>query len=104
MQNWERANNGRGHGRPSPVYDKAGCLSVTCRTCKRIVHALDAYRCFDCGAHLCAGCVPSHFGNRHEPHPMHLEEYTEALRANALLVESLQEELSRLRACDNAEK
>ena len=77
------------HGRSQVVIgsDRGGMTTIQCLSCDGEVSWADAYRCFDCGCWLCRDCVPGHFNNRHEPHPMHLHEYqaeierkTEALK------------------------
>jgi len=60
--------------------DASGRLAIRCRYCDRLRFVLDGmYRCFDCGAWICLYCVPGHFGNQHEPHPLHLHEYESAI-------------------------
>ena len=57
-------------------YGVGGVLEIQCYSCKEFRPWYDRmYRCFDCGVWLCGNCVPDHFSNRHEPHPLHLHEW-----------------------------
>ena len=55
---WGCTEHANRHGRPVPHYEPS-----------------QLYRCFDCGMWLCKPCTKDHFGNQHQPHPMHLHQW-----------------------------
>lgn len=66
----------RYHNRMDVSEYRNGILQVQCYNCKDFSPVFNGmYRCFDCGVWLCYKCVPGHFSNSHEPHPLHLHEY-----------------------------
>lgn len=55
------------------------------------------YRCFDCKVWLCEDCTRSHFGNQHEPHPMHLHQWEEKLSELEACYKAVHEEYTLCR-------
>ena len=76
-------------------------LGTSCLHCSNWFRFWDLFRCFDCKGWLCAICMPGHFGNQHEPHPLHLPQWQEKLDA-FLLAQRAAEEKYRLVSAQHA--
>lgn len=89
-----QGENVRHHANWPTTIGRDGVLSMECYTCKKVSHIVELYRCFDCGVWLCRDCVPGHFSNRHEPHPLHIHEWE--CRLAAMKADGLEEAIEHL--------
>lgn len=53
-------------------------LQVTCAGCGKRKDPYDFFRCWDCNAYLCRGCIRSH-GVTNIPHPKRAEQYEQEI-------------------------